>query len=346
MNRSRVIRTRQSVALVAIGALILVIALSVLPSSDRRAVRGTTATAAPPTPSRSRLRPQPGPSPAAEPGPTHRVSLPRHVGIARTVVRFVDPTRTVFVAGREVARSFATVIRYPAGIRGRFPLIVFGHGFAVTPAPYSDLLDAWTRAGYVVAAPIFPLENANALGGPDEKDLVNQPADMSLVIDRLLTPTTARAAKLAAIINFQRIAVSGQSDGGDTALAAAFDPSVRDTRIKAAVILSGAKDPFAPDFSMPADGPPLLAVQGTADTVNPPGQTNAFFQQAAPPKYLLELVGAGHQLPYTEPGVELATVEHVTLAFLNRYLKHHSRALARYVLASSAGPGSTLISQP
>jgi predicted dienelactone hydrolase len=49
-----------------------------------------------------------------------------------------------------------------------FPLIVFGHGFAVTPRPYSQLLRAWARAGYVVAAPVFPLENANAPGGPDE----------------------------------------------------------------------------------------------------------------------------------------------------------------------------------
>ena len=62
------------------------------------------------------------------------------------------------------------------------PLIVFGHGFAVTPAIYSPLLTAWAQAGYVVAAPIFPLGNQNAPGGPNESDLVNQPADMSFVI--------------------------------------------------------------------------------------------------------------------------------------------------------------------
>ena len=38
---------------------------------------------------------------------------------------------------------------------GPFPLIVFGHGFDVTPSVYARLLQAWTRAGYVVASPVF-----------------------------------------------------------------------------------------------------------------------------------------------------------------------------------------------
>ena len=76
---------------------------------------------------------------------------------------------------------------------GPFPLIVFGHGFAVTPAPYAALLRAWARAGYVVAAPVFPLGNANAPGGPNERDLVNQPRDMSFVITRIWRPAAARS---------------------------------------------------------------------------------------------------------------------------------------------------------
>src|SRR6476469_7805203 len=70
---------------------------------------------------------------------------------------------------------------------GPHPLIVFAHGFALTPGTYSRLLRAWTRAGYVVAAPVFPLEDANAPGGPDESDLINEPQDVSVVISRLLT---------------------------------------------------------------------------------------------------------------------------------------------------------------
>jgi predicted dienelactone hydrolase len=221
-------------------------------------------------------------------------------------------------------------------------LIVFGHGFTETPAPYSDLLDAWTKAGYVVAAPVFPLENQNAPGGPDENDLPNQPEDMSLVISSLQAPQDPAADRVSGMIEFSQIAVSGQSDGGDTALGVAYDPRVRDTRVKAAVILSGAEDPFVSQFQMPANGAPLLAIQGTADTINPPDQTYAFFSQAAPPKYLLKLFGAGHLPPYSDPGPELTEVTKVTLAFLNQYLKGRSAGLSRYAAAGSAGPDSTL----
>jgi dienelactone hydrolase len=267
------------------------------------------------------------------------------VTIGETELQFLDPARTMLIEGRQEPRRFDTIVRYPVGVPGPFPLIVFGHGFAVSPAPYRRLLDAWTRAGYVVAAPIFPLENVNAPGGPDERDLVNQPADMSLVISSLMSPPNPQSAAIGRMINFGDIAVAGQSDGGDTALAAAYDQSVRDPRIKAAVILSGAEDPFAPPFAMPSNGPPLLATQGTADTINPPYQTYAFFNQAAPPKYLLKLIGASHQPPYTVPGLELTEVTRITIAFLNRYLKNRPTALERYVTAGSVGPGSVLISQ-
>jgi fermentation-respiration switch protein FrsA (DUF1100 family) len=258
------------------------------------------------------------------------------------VLHFADPSRTI----RGVPRSFAAIVLYPTGRRGPFPLIVFGHGYAVTPAPYSLLLNAWAKDGYVVVAPIFPLENANAPGGPNENDLVNQPGDMSLVIANLLAPNTPSMARIANLIDTRRIAVAGQSDGGDTALAAAYDPRSRDPNVTAAVILSGAEDPFAPAFAMPAGGPPLLAIQGTADTINPPAQTYAFYESASAPKYLLKLLGAGHQLPYTTPGPEFAMVEHVTLAFLNYYLKGESGMLSMYVRLGSAGPGSTLLAKP
>jgi fermentation-respiration switch protein FrsA (DUF1100 family) len=144
------------------------------------------------------------------------------------------------------------------------------------------------------------------------------------------------------MIDARHIAVTGQSDGGDTALAAAYDPSHRDPRIGAAMILSGAEDPFASQFTMPSSGPPLLAVQGTADTINPPEETYAFYNQAAPPKFLLRLIGAGHQPPYTEPGPELTAVARTTIAFLDALFKGHPSSLKRLVAAGTAGDDSQL----
>ena len=104
-------------------------------------------------------------------------------------------------------------------------------------------MQSWARAGYVVAAPVFPLENANAPGGPDESDLVNQPADMRFVISRMLAASSAGSGPLAGLLDPKQIAVAGQSDGGDTALAVAYNRYYRDPRVGAAVILSGAELP-------------------------------------------------------------------------------------------------------
>ena len=262
--------------------------------------------------------------------------------IGTTTVRLTDPSRRIGTA----RRSFLTIVRYPAAAPGQnpgpFPLIVFGHGFAVSPAPYARLLDAWARAGYVVAAPVFPVENADHPGGPDEHDLPNQPGDMSLVITDLSDRTVSGSAPPAGLVDPRRVAVTGQSDGGDTALAAAYDPAVLDNRVRAAMILSGAEDPFAAPFAMPSDGPPLLAVQGTADTINPPGDTYAFYRHAARPKILLKLLGAGHLRPYTEPGPQLHAVERTTIAFLDWRFKHRPAALRALLAARSAGPGTSL----
>ncbi len=167
---------------------------------------------------------------------------------------------------------------------------------------------------------------------------------MNFVIDKMLELSAGATGPLAALIS-SHIAVAGQSDGGDTALAAAFDPAVHYLPIEAAVILSGAEDPFAPAFQ-PQAGTPLLATQGTADTINPSASTFAFFRAASPPKYLLLLDGAGHQEPYTVPGANLDAVTRMSIAFLDRYLKLAGAALQQYVQQGNAGNGTTLEAAP
>ena len=232
-------------------------------------------------------------------------------------------------------RSIETVVRYPA-VGSGYPLLIFGHGFALTPARYAHLLHAWTEAGYVVAAPVFPLGNAGAPGGPDESDIINQPQDMSFVISKLLALGTFVHGVLYGKIDASRIAVAGHSDGAETALAVAYDHRFRDRRIGAAVVLSGAALPGMGAF--PRSGPPLLAVQGTADTTNAPATTAGFFRLARRPKFLLWLLGASHLQPYTDQQPQLGIVEQVTIAFLDHYVK--GRPLRTFVQAARR-PGLT-----
>ncbi len=271
--------------------------------------------------------------------------LPFAVG--ERVATYVDHSRSIqFLGSAPEPRRLVTVIRYPAVGRasetdvagaapertaGPFPLVIFGHGFAETPDPYAPLLQAWARAGYVVAAPVFPLENADAPGGPNESDLIHQPRDMSFVITRMIAATRKPQSFLRGLIDPRRIAVTGQSDGGETALAVAYDRFFLDRRVRAAVILSGAEIPGTGGFDFPSPSPPLLATQGTADTINPPSLTSAFFEIAPPPKYLLRMFGAPHLGPYTDEQPQLGIVERVTIAFLDRYLKGVPGALRRMI---------------
>ncbi len=253
------------------------------------------------------------------------------------VLRLVDSSRTLRLRdGRRTPRTLVTYVRYPATVApgagdganvpaassaDGFPLVVFAHGFAATPSIYSRLLDSWARAGYVVAAPVFPLESAHAPGGPDESDLVNEPADMSFVISRVLAEGTTGTSPLAGIVDPTRVAVAGQSDGGIAALATAYGRRFADPRVRAAVILSGAEMSGVGGYRFPRSGRALLAVQGTADTSNEPRFTYAYFAAARRPKFLLRLLGAGHLPPYTREQPQLQIVERVTRAFLDAYVK-------------------------
>lgn len=239
-----------------------------------------------------------------------------------SVLHLVDNSRTIRLpTGRRIPRPVTTDLWYPPASRaGPWPLVVFGHGFASTPSRYRRLLRAWAEAGFLVAAPVFPLGNAHAPGGPDESDIVNQPRDLSFVITRLLAANASPGSPLHGLVDPSRIAVAGQSDGAETAFATAYERPWHDPRVRAAVILSGAE--LGRHVALVSHTAPLLAVQGTADRINPPVYTLDLFHAVPRPRFLLLLRGAGHILPYTHPGSRLAAVERVSIAFLAHYLGH------------------------
>jgi fermentation-respiration switch protein FrsA (DUF1100 family) len=230
-------------------------------------------------------------------------------------LRLVDTSRSAhFADGTSGPRVLVTYVRYPTRGRPPFPLIVFAHGFALAPQTYTTLLDAWARAGFVVAAPAFPVERSDAHGGPSQSDLLNEPADMSFVLTRLLGSERWRR-----LIDPHEIAFAGQSDGAVAALAASYDPRFADPRVDATVLLSGA----APAGFQRAvrRSPPLLAVQGTSDPINPPGATAAYYALIQRPKFLLWLLGASHLAPYTTNDRWAGVVDRATIAFLDHTLR-------------------------
>jgi dienelactone hydrolase len=262
-----------------------------------------------------------------------------------SVLHLVDKSRKIRLpGGRQISRPVATYLWYPPAVDGDgpWPLVVFGHGFATTPFRYRRLLRAWAAAGYLVAAPVFPLGNADAPGGPDESDIVNQPRDMSFVITRLLAASASPDSPLHGLVDPTRIAVAGQSDGAETSFATAYERPWYDRRVRAAVILSGAE--LGRHVRLVSHAAPLLAVQGTADRINPPVYTRDLFHEIGRPKFLLLLRRAGHLGPYTVPGARLAAVENVSIAFLDHYLGTGS--LGAIAGAAARFRSDTLTSKP
>ena len=294
------------------------------------------------------------------PGPASPSRLPVATTVGLRVITFVDHTRVErFHGGKVEPRTLVTQIRYPAlgsadaddvpdapplTTAGRFPLVVFGPGFAETPTAYERLLDAWARAGYVLAAPLFPLTQKHVPGGRREVDLINQPADMSFVISRMLAENELPASFLHGLIVPDLIAVAGQSDGAATALAEAYDPAFGDPRIRAAIILSGAELSSIDDtIPFPSHGPALLATQGSRDTINEPAATHRYFDLAPRPKFLLTLIGATHLPPYTTQQPYLGVVEQVTIAFLDHFLRATHASLLQMRASGNVSHVATLI---
>lgn len=113
----------------------------------------------------------------------------------------------------------------------------------------------------------------------------------------------------------------GHSDGGVTAADVAFDSSVRDSRISAAVILSGAIGDI-PGTWFPSGSPALLAVHATDDEINPYESSQDLFaaDQSGAPRNLVTIAGGSHLGPFTTDAVR-PQVSAVIAAFFDQYLK-------------------------
>ncbi len=197
-------------------------------------------------------------------------------------------------------RSLRTTLRWPVAqdgqvAPGRLPLMVFAHGYRVSGSTYSALLDDITRAGIIVAAPEFPGESAALPGPAVESDLVNEPCDMEFVASSLESnppPELRRALQGSSLI------VAGHSDGATAAAAAGYTSACSSVPIRAVVALSANDVPMtgASRFGTP---PALLAITGTADEVNPVAHTQALYQHAPSPAWLVTIDGGSHLGTFT-----------------------------------------------
>jgi predicted dienelactone hydrolase len=206
---------------------------------------------------------------------------------------------------------------------------LFAPGFQQCADPYGDLLTAWASAGYVVAAVDFPHSDCHVGAAATEADMINQPGDMSYVLTRLLALSQRPGDVISGLIDSHELAATGQSDGGDTVAALAANTCCADHRLAAVAVLSGAEWPPMPGRYFGTSAPPMLFVQGSADTVNPPWTSRQLYDSDSnAARYYLDLFGADHTGPYWGTNDVERIVVRVTLAFFDRYVLGQQAALA------------------
>jgi len=114
----------------------------------------------------------------------------------------------------------------------------------------------------------FPLTGGSAPDGPHFSDIVNQPGDISFVIDHMLARNADPADELYRTIDADRIAVSGVSLGSMTTMLTTFHRDLKDKRIKAAICIGGPTSSFGAKFFAGGKVPTLL-VYGDSDSLVP-----------------------------------------------------------------------------
>lgn len=196
--------------------------------------------------------------------------IPGDLAVIRTDIDLVDRQRTT-PPNRDYAgaasRELKGAVWFP-GTGGPYPLIVHSHGFTSSYRNGAYLARHLAGHGYVVAAVHHPLTHAFAPGGPNVRDVVNQPGDVSFLIDMLTRAPGTVDMALEGRIDGERIAVMGISLGALTATLTGFHPQLLDERVDAVLSIAGPTV-FLTQAFFSRPSLPFLMLAGDADALVP-----------------------------------------------------------------------------
>ena len=127
------------------------------------------------------------------------------------------------------------------------------------------MLERWAAAGYVVAAPTYPILSGSD-GGTSHVDYEKTFADTSFVITQVLA--LGGDDPLAGMVDPDRIAAAGHSDGEVISFGVGFLECCRDARVTSVIAMAGdlsnANNPHVRDT-----GTPILHIMEVERRVRP-----------------------------------------------------------------------------
>lgn len=198
-----------------------------------------------------------------------------------------------------------SVAQNAAVAEGSHALILFSHGFRGAADQTIFLMEAFARAGYIVAAPYHgdamavrrgPRERpgfADAASWTEAK-FMDRREDVQHLLDHLLRMNGDASSFLAGRINPSAVGGAGHSLGGYTmlGLAGAWD-SWRDERIRAVLVMSPYAQPFLKAGELAQVSIPIMLQGGTRDVAITPFLT-PIYRKLETEKYFLVLLDATH----------------------------------------------------
>lgn len=218
--------------------------------------------------------------------------------LASIKLSFDDTTRSTPALGEfegADSRSLNGTIWYPAGNSNNHPILVFSHGFGSYHRGSRHIAQYLAKNGYVVAAVDFPLSHTRSpAGSPQLLDIVNQPGDVTAVIDHLVGLNDNADHPLHQRLDVKKVGAFGLSLGGLTTALVSYHPDYTDHRIQAAVMMAPPLEAFSPVFFASNLKVKSLVFSGSMDLVVPEKANATQVQARHPQGWFLSLDKGSH----------------------------------------------------
>ena len=224
-----------------------------------------------------------------------QLQLMAQFSIGHTTITFNDPSRSGgFGTGGGAGRQIQTEIYYPSYTAGEntavasypnFPVIVFGHGFAMSWDAYSNIWQHLVPQGYILA---FVRTEGSLIPAPSHGDFG---ADLALVATKMLALNGTVGSLFNGKVK-QKVVIMGHSmGGGATMLAAENNSSIDGIVGLAPAETNPSAVSVCGNISVPA-----LIFSGSNDGVTPPIDNHLPMYQglASACKSYVSITGGGH----------------------------------------------------
>ena len=214
--------------------------------------------------------------------------------IGSRTVTYNDPTRSGGTgSGAGPGRQIECAVYYPATsagnntpvANGAFPVVVFGHGFAMQWSAYQNIWEQLTPKGYIL---IFPKTEAGILPAPSHNDFG---LDLVVACNRIVSDNDNQNSPFYQKVE-NKLAIMGHSMGGGATMLAAENNS----NIKTIIGLAPAETNPSAIAVTSNIVVPALVLSGSADGVTPPTEHHQPIYNgiSAPCKYFVSITGGAH----------------------------------------------------